>query len=212
MGHYQNIDIVLNDIKELYEMVKGFREEPNIPRFIIKLAENKIDKIKSGLETISNTEILASEQSSKEAAVKTETTPQAPIQVKEEVAPIEEKKEEEEIIATPQPTPIVEIKPTDRPEVVAIKEKIVSQPSSLNDIIEQRLVIDIRKSLSLNDRFRFQRELFNNDANFMNKTLDEISTYSQLSDVLEYLKDTFHWDNENEHATDFIKIVIKKFS
>ncbi|MDD2525744.1 MAG: hypothetical protein PHH63_05460, partial [Bacteroidales bacterium] len=68
------------------------------------------------------------------------------------------------------------------------------------------------KALSLNDRFRFQRELFSNDAKYMDKVLDEVGSFKTLAEVLEYLKEKFNWSKDNEPAMDFIKIVIKKFS
>jgi len=46
----------------------------------------------------------------------------------------------------------------------------------------------------------------------MDKVLDEIGSYKNLAEVLEYLKAKFNWSKDNETAMDFIKIVIKKFS
>lgn len=209
MGHYQDIDIILNDIKELYEMVKGFREETNIPNFIVKLAENKAEKIKTGLGKLMVGGDVLNVQESLEEPVDTlanrieekekpivETVQQAETEVAVEAIQKEHSEEKAESLSPKE----------------SIKEKIVAQISSYNEPVERRLIVDVRKSISLNDRFRFQRELFNNDSQYMNKVLDEIGQYSQLSDVLNYLKETFHWEKDNQAATDFIKIVIKKYS
>lgn len=212
MGHYQDIDIILNDIKELYEMVKELREEENIPRFIIKLTDGKVEKIRNGLNRLSVSENNPTVQTENKT-VQSDTIDQ-PIEITVSTEPLQtEDIAENNIPEISEPVAVPEIKIEETPQSILIKEKIVSsQTEILNESIEKRLIVDVRKALSLNDRFRFQRELFNNDAQYMNRTLDQIGSYTQLADVLDYLKETFHWDKENPHATDFIKIVIKKFS
>lgn len=212
MGHYQDIDIILNDIKELYEMVKGLREEENIPRFIIKLTDGKVEKIKNGLNRLSVSENNPTVQTENKT-VQPDTIDQ-PIETMASTEPLQtEDITKNNIPEISEPVAVPEIKTEETPQSILVKEKIVSsQTEILNESIEKRLIVDVRKALSLNDRFRFQRELFNNDAQYMNRTLDQIGSYTQLADVLDYLKETFHWDKENTHATDFIKIVIKKFS
>jgi len=209
MGYYQEIDMILNDIKELQEMVAGFRNETNVPEFIIRLAENKAEKIKSRLKTLKE-EAALTEQQHKAAVIQTVSLdikapeqPEIPVaeaaKVEEDVMPVEEK---------------AVVEPLASSHILAdsINELLASRPQSLHDSLEKRLVVDVRKALSLNDRFRFQRELFNNDAKCMDKVLDEIGSYKSLAEVLEYLKAKFNWSKDNEPAMDFIKIVIKKFS
>ena len=209
MGYYQEIDIILNDIKELQEMVAGFRNETNVPEFIIRLAENKAEKIKGRLKTLKE-EAALTEQQHKAAIIPSASLDiEAPEQmeipvaeaakVEENVAPVEEK---------------AAVEPVASSHILAdsINELLASRPQSLHESLEKRLVVDVRKALSLNDRFRFQRELFNNDAKCMDKVLDEIGSFKNLAEVLEYLKEKFSWSKDNEPAMDFIKIVIKKFS
>ena len=209
MGYYQEIDIILNDIKELQEMVAGFRDETNVPEFIIRLAENKAEKIKSRLKTLKE-EAALTEQQHKVAAIQSASV-EMKVPELAEVPVAETRKVEESVKAVEEKS---SIEPLASSHILAdsINELLASRPQSLHESLEKRLVVDVRKALSLNDRFRFQRELFNNDAKCMDKVLDEIGSYKSLAEVLEYLKEKFNWSKDNEPAMDFIKIVIKKFS
>jgi primosomal protein N'' len=71
---------------------------------------------------------------------------------------------------------------------------------------------DLKKSLSLNDRFRFQRNLFENNAGLMDKTLDELNNLSTLKETLDYLNSRFAWNWENEPAGAFKEILEKRFT
>lgn len=208
MGYYQEIDMILNDIKELQEMVAGFRDETNVPEFIIRLAENKAEKIKSRLKTLKEEAALTEQHKATaiasasldiKAPEQTEMPVAEAVKVEEDVMPVEENASVEPLVSS---------------HILAdsINELLASHPQSLHESLEKRLVVDVRKALSLNDRFRFQRELFNNDVKCMDKVLDEIGSYKSLAEVLEYLKAKFNWSKDNEPAMDFIKIVIKKFS
>lgn len=209
MGYYQEIDIILNDIKELQEMVVGFRNETNVPEFIIRLAENKAEKIKSRLKTLKE-EATLTEQQNKTASIQSDSVD---IRVTEqtEISVVESVSIEEDAIFVEESKTVESIAPSDS-LTDSISELLASRPQSLHESLEKRLVVDVRKALSLNDRFRFQRELFNNDAKSMDKVLDEIGSFKSLAEVLEYLKEKFNWNKDNEPAMDFIKIVIKKFS
>ncbi|MDD4635999.1 MAG: hypothetical protein PHI48_11560 [Bacteroidales bacterium] len=209
MGYYQEIDIILNDIKELQEMVVGFRHETNVPEFIIRLAENKAEKIKSRLNTLKE-EAALTEQQNKTASAQSDSVD---IRVTEqtEISVVESVSIEEDAISVEEGKAVESIAPSDG-LADTINELLASRPHSLHESLEKRLVVDVRKALSLNDRFRFQRELFTNDAKYMDKVLDEIGSFKSLAEVLEYLKEKFNWSKDNEPAMDFIKIVIKKFS
>lgn len=209
MGYYQEIDIILNDIKELQEMVAGFRDETNVPEFIIRLAENKAEKIKSRLKTLKEEAALTEQQHKAAVIASASLDIKAPEQ--SEISVAEAAKVDESVVPVEEKAAV---EPIASSHVLAdsINELLASRPQSLHESLEKRLVVDVRKALSLNDRFRFQRELFNNDAKCMDKVLDEIGSFKNLAEVLEYLKEKFNWSKDNEPAMDFIKIVIKKFS
>ena len=97
-------------------------------------------------------------------------------------------------------------------EVLA--EKFIHSDSSLtlNEKITQNSKEDIRKSLSLNDRFRFSRELFNNDNVSMEKSFDLINDAASYPELEKELTDTLNWDKNNACVIEFLALVKKRFN
>ena len=72
-------------------------------------------------------------------------------------------------------------------------------------------IIDIKRGVSLNDRFLFQRELFNNNRNEMNNTLEHLNSLGSYEESEKYIRDNFNWDFENQIVNDFLLVVRKGF-
>lgn len=72
-------------------------------------------------------------------------------------------------------------------------------------------IIDIKRGVSLNDRFLFQRELFNNNRNEMNNTLEQLNSFGEYEEAEKYLRDNYNWDFENQIVNDFLFVVKKGF-
>lgn len=66
------------------------------------------------------------------------------------------------------------------------------------------------KYFSINDRYRFRRELFNDDEEEMEETLDVISRLSGADEVLDYLANDLCWDIESDTVKDFVSIVLSQ--
>ncbi|MDR1368977.1 MAG: hypothetical protein LBJ72_02450 [Dysgonamonadaceae bacterium] len=86
------------------------------------------------------------------------------------------------------------------------------EPVFLNDIINKQLATDLRNVISLNDRFRFQKDLFNGNGDLMNNTLDQLNGFISLNDALKFLNDNYAWNWREEPASDFKLILEKRFS
>lgn len=71
---------------------------------------------------------------------------------------------------------------------------------------------DIRKNLTINDKFLFKRELFNGSNEEFNDTLDLISTMHSLAEAEEYLYEDMALDPDNETVKDFIALVTNYFN
>ncbi len=77
---------------------------------------------------------------------------------------------------------------------------------------ERILKSDIRKTLTLNDKFRFRRELFSgNDAEF-NDTLDLLATMQSMEEAEEYIYDDLQWNRDDETVADFMSIICNFFN
>ncbi|MCQ2361306.1 MAG: hypothetical protein MJ009_07540 [Paludibacteraceae bacterium] len=76
--------------------------------------------------------------------------------------------------------------------------------------IDGRLISDLRKVIGLNDRIRFQKELFGGDAALMNSTIDALNSSASLDEALEYIGANFKWDEDNDTVKYFKEILTRK--
>ena len=83
---------------------------------------------------------------------------------------------------------------------------------SLNDILEKKNLSDFRKAFSLNDRFRFRRELFGGNEEKMNKAIADLNDLSSYEESVTYLNKVLNWNIEDDSVADFIKLLENRFS
>jgi len=76
--------------------------------------------------------------------------------------------------------------------------------------VDGRLISDLRKAIGLNDRIRFQKELFGGDAALMNSTIEALNEASSFVEALEYIAGSFSWDDENATVKYFKDILSRK--
>ncbi len=105
---------------------------------------------------------------------------------------------EEEMPTPPVPTEFPEV---DEPE----------PPLRVDEKLQRKLSKDIRKAFSVNDRFRFQRELFAGSANAMNTAIEHIEIMRSYGNAELYFYSQLNWDRENEVVQDFMEIVRNHF-
>ena len=70
---------------------------------------------------------------------------------------------------------------------------------------------ELRKALSLNDRFRFRRELFGNKDVEMNNTLNLIDAMNDYAEAREYLLQDLGWSYEEPVVQEFMELVERHF-
>lgn len=83
---------------------------------------------------------------------------------------------------------------------------------SLNDLLEKKNLSDFRKAFSLNDRFRFRRELFGGNEERMNKAIADLNDIHSYEESVIYLNTILNWNIEDASVADFIKLLEKRFS
>ncbi len=82
---------------------------------------------------------------------------------------------------------------------------------TLDEKLSRERASDISKAFTLNDRFRFRRELFrNSDAEFRD-TIDVIGSMSSMEEAEDYFFNDLCWNPESEDVKDFMSIVAKHF-
>ncbi len=65
--------------------------------------------------------------------------------------------------------------------------------------------------LSLNDKYRFLRELFGNSAETMAAVIGKLESMTNAAEVTDHLLNRLGWDPENPVVTDFISTVCRRF-
>lgn len=84
---------------------------------------------------------------------------------------------------------------------------ILTQPESTYDV--EPVIKKVKFNFSVNDRFRFRRELFNFNDEEMDDALDVAAQMSTLDELEAYFYDDLCMDPEDETVQDFINIISK---
>ena len=71
---------------------------------------------------------------------------------------------------------------------------------------------NLRKAFSLNDKFRFRRELFSNSESEMTEAINTIEAMSSVDEALDYFYNDLNWDKSSQEVKDFIEIITHHFS
>ena len=120
---------------------------------------------------------------------------QSPEPVIEAAAAEEEEEEEEE--------PVIE-------EAPLIIKKEEPKNAVLGESI--KLAAGLRHSISLNDSFRFSRELFKGDTDLMNRVIEQISVMGSYKTAVAFLSSKVEIDEEKDAVVDFLELLKKYFN
>ena len=182
------------------------RPEPK-PQVVEKVVE-KIVEVEKPVEVIKEVVVEkpvvvaapgASPQSNGESGLRLEGQTEEPIIEPEPVA-------EPEIIAEPEP-----VKEEPAKEEPAKEEPVQEEQASPNAALYGKAVDDIRKAISLGDRFLYQRELFGQNAELMQKTLTELNELSTYEEAIQYIGKHFQWDTESSTYQQFLVTLHRRF-
>ena len=72
-------------------------------------------------------------------------------------------------------------------------------------------VTDIRKAMSIADKFLFQRELFGGDMEKMLNTIEKLNKMTSLEQAAEYLRNKFNWDTGSQTYELFYNLLKRRF-
>ena len=120
----------------------------------------------------------------------------------EEAEEEEEEEEEEEIKEDPA---IVE---------EPVVETVVKEEESKSAVLGESLKLSagLRHSISLNDSFRFSRELFGGNTDLMNRVIEQISVMSSYKTAVAFLSSKVELNEEKEAVNDFLELLKKYFN
>ena len=151
------------------------------------------------------------------------------VEVEKPVEVIKEVVVEKPVVAAAhvaEPEPVIEPEPVAEPEIIAEPEPVQEEPVkeepakeepvqeeqvSPNAALYGKAVDDIRKAISLGDRFLYQRELFGQNAELMQKTLTELNELSSYEEAIQYIGKHFQWDTESSTYQQFLVTLHRRF-
>ena len=232
MGDKEKMDYLLVDIRELEKLVASMRDAEIYPVSFFSQAYTTTQKIVDNLQSIEADQLaLFKEQMEKhralikkaerleaEAALVTQMQEQEftyePVQ-EMELPSVEELNEEKESVATPAEVTVAAEKTVSEPAAslssasshTTTLEQSLPHSISLNEVIQKKFLADFRKAFSLNDRFRFRRELFGGDEGRMNEAISDLNELQSFEESITYLDKKLKWNVEDEAVADFIKLM-----
>ena len=155
-----------------------------------------------------------------EAEPEIEVEPEPELEEKIEAEPEPEVEAEPEIEEEPEPEPEEELEPEIVPEIEAepepeiIKNVDETAPEAIITLYEafiRNKAKDLKCAFSLNDTFRFRRELFGNSAADMNDAIDLVNAMNSYEEAEDYFINDLGWDAESDEVGEFMEIIRNHF-
>lgn len=153
-----------------------------------------------------------------ETAAAAEAAAAAEEEEEEEIVVGNPEKDEEPVIV-PEAPEMPESEQLELPEVTVepaqsaeVSMKIETNTASTPILAERiKTAGDLRRSISLNDSFRFSRELFGGSMEQMNHVLQQIGEMHSLDAALVFLSSKIKVEEENEAKADLVELLKKYF-
>ncbi|MDR3326656.1 MAG: hypothetical protein LBT04_00730 [Prevotellaceae bacterium] len=233
------ITLIQKDIRELEILTQGLEQMLSYPQILIDLSISKAQNIvdclqklplpvaeKNEIEVIKEERIEHKQDSVQQEPEKKEAEEiQTPVQEpeillveKEPEIEIEQEEIRPEKIETIEnvETPVVEekiwIEPKDKnlPEINILNDKLTNTDNSLAGNISKHKITDIKQAISIADRFRFQRELFEGNGEKLSGALTDFNKMENFQQAQSYISTKLKWDMESEVVQEFMEILQRR--
>lgn len=204
------------DVHELKYLMDLFTKEPT--QTLSELLKRSVARMQGRLDELSQ-EIDSVELVSLSSFVVEETV------VKENEITAQEK-DASVIIQSPKPVIAAEEAAEAAAEAAAAEEEeeeepvieeaplIIKKEEPKNAVLGEsiKLAAGLRHSISLNDSFRFSRELFKGDTDLMNRVIEQISVMGSYKTAVAFLSSKVEIDEEKDAVVDFLELLKKYFN
>ena len=164
------------------------------------VAEEKPVVIAAAAETAAEEE----EEEEAAAAAAEEEEEEEEEEAAAEAAEEEEEEEEEEEGKKEEPAIVEE----------PVVETVVKEEEPKSAVLGESLKLSagLRHAISLNDSFRFSRELFGGNTDLMNRVIEQISVMSSYKTAVAFLSSKVELNEEKEAVNDFLELLKKYFN
>lgn len=209
------------DVHELKYLMDLFTKEPT--QTLSELLKRSVARMQGRLDELSQ-EIDSVELVSLSSFVVEETV------VKENEITAQEK-DASVIIQSPKPVIAAEEAAEEAEEAAEEAEAAAAEEEEEEPVIEEapliikkeepknavlgesiKLAAGLRHSISLNDSFRFSRELFKGDTDLMNRVIEQISVMGSYKTAVAFLSSKVEIDEEKDAVVDFLELLKKYFN
>lgn len=211
------------DVHELKYLMDSFTKEPTptlselLKRSITRM-QGRLDELQQEVDAVQVTSPLTVEETVEETNEVAESEVDSPsiIQSLESVV-VKEDEEEEIIVAEEKPVvALTEEGKKEEPAIVeeSVAETVVKEEEPKSVVLGESLKLSagLRHAISLNDSFRFSRELFGGDTELMNRVIEQISVMGSYKTAVAFLSSKVELNEEKEAVNDFLELLKKFFN
>ena len=228
------------DVHELKYLMDSFTKEPTptlselLKRSITRM-QGRLDELQQEVDAVQVISPSAVEETAEEEDEVAGSEEDSPVIIQSlESVVVKEDEEGEAIVAEEKPVVIAAAAETAAEAAAAAEEEeeeegkkeesaIVEEPLVETVVKEEepksavlgeslKLSAGLRHAISLNDSFRFSRELFGGNIDLMNRVIEQISVMSSYKTAVAFLSSKVELNEEKEAVNDFLELLKKYFN
>ncbi len=225
------------DVHELKYLMDSFTKEPTptlselLKRSITRM-QGRLDELQQEVDAVQVISPSAVEETAEEEDEVAGSEEDSPVIIQSlESVVVKEDEEGEAIVAEEKPVVIAAAAETAAAEEEEEEEEegkkeesaIVEEPVVETVVKEEepksavlgeslKLSAGLRHAISLNDSFRFSRELFGGNTDLMNRVIEQISVMSSYKTAVAFLSSKVELNEEKEAVNDFLELLKKFFN
>ena len=223
------------DVHELKYLMDSFTKEPTptlselLKRSITRM-QGRLDELQQEVDAVQVISPSAVEETAEEEDEVAGSEEDSPVIIQSlESVVVKEDEEGEVIVAEEKPVVIAAAAETaaaaeeeeeegkkEEPAIVEepVVETVVKEEEPKSAVLGESLKLSagLRHAISLNDSFRFSRELFGGNTDLMNRVIEQISVMSSYKTAVAFLSSKVELNEEKEAVNDFLELLKKYFN
>ena len=223
------------DVHELKYLMDSFTKEPTptlselLKRSITRM-QGRLDELQQEVDAVQVISPSAVEETAEEEDEVAGSEEDSPVIIQSlESVVVKEDEEGEAIVAEEKPVVIAAAAETaaaeeeeeeegkkEGPAIVeeSVAETVVKEEEPKSVVLGESLKLSagLRHAISLNDSFRFSRELFGGDTELMNRVIEQISVMGSYKTAVAFLSSKVELNEEKEAVNDFLELLKKYFN
>ena len=202
------------DVHELKYLMDSFTKEPTptlselLKRSITRM-QGRLEELQQEVDAVQVISPSAVEETAEEEDEVAGSEEDSPVIIQSlESVVVKEDEEGEAIVAEEKPVVIAAI------VAEPVVETVVKEEEPKSAVLGESLKLSagLRHAISLNDSFRFSRELFGGDTDLMNRVIEQISVMSSYKTAVAFLSSKVELNEEKEAVNDFLELLKKFFN